>query len=810
MIQTIDQYIDPNCYGGKAASLSFLNRNGFSVPNAFVISSNATQSYLLTGQLNQELADLIGSALRAMPSETGYMVRSSALGEDAADTSFAGQLSSFRCSDKYEDVIAHVLLCLNSYRNENVTVYQSASGKTLKGMAVVVQCLVNPDFAGVTFSRAPDKYGFMLTEYVEGHGEKLVGGEVNPQRVYYSRHTGKQSGDSMSVLKDVFEKAAAIEKIYKCAVDIEWVIESGKVLFVQARPVTTRLAGRQVFWSNTNINENYPDPVSPLLYSIARDAYYHYFRNLGKYFQLTGEQLRDLEADLANIVGSFGGRLYYNMSSIHAVLSASPFPGLLLKSFDNFVGYEGDSRLSVKSSTFRQKAGFIKNIFWADLQLERNVRDFEKIADQYNKLGDAAIDLQDLKTSFHQFLEIRMHSWYRASLADFFAMIYHGLLGKFTKKYYGNDFAGIHNQLIQAIPGLISTRPVVAMHQILSELKIDKNLYEVFCKKSAAEFWVHLSHSSHASVQNLIKSYLLNYGFRCSGELMLTEDTYLDRPELFIALLQNYNQLAQDDPQKLIQEKQAEARRIRQSFIKKIFVTNKLNVLRSILHVFVLRFLIRKASAGIAARERVRLKQALLYYRFKKICERCGDHFLSLKLIEKRLDIFYLRYKEIAENLTASDPFSEQLTALISSRQKQRMKEAVQRFPDDFYSEEGVYLKEPKTENVSIQGSAKITGLSACGGTVHGTARVLNSIHEAGKLKKGDILITRQTDPGWVVVFPLISGLIVERGGMLSHGAIVSREFGIPAIVGVSEATLRIPDGSEIVLNADHGIIEVC
>ena len=101
MIQTIDQYIDPDCYGGKAASLSFLNRNGFSVPNAFVISSNATQSYLLTGQLNQELADLIGSALRAMPSETGYMVRSSALGEDAADTSFAVQLSSFRCSDKY-------------------------------------------------------------------------------------------------------------------------------------------------------------------------------------------------------------------------------------------------------------------------------------------------------------------------------------------------------------------------------------------------------------------------------------------------------------------------------------------------------------------------------------------------------------------------------------------------------------------------------------------------------------------------------------------------------------------------------------
>jgi pyruvate,water dikinase len=80
---------------------------------------------------------------------------------------------------------------------------------------------------------------------------------------------------------------------------------------------------------------------------------------------------------------------------------------------------------------------------------------------------------------------------------------------------------------------------------------------------------------------------------------------------------------------------------------------------------------------------------------------------------------------------------------------------------------------------------------------------------EAGKLEKGDILVTRQTDPGWVVVFPLISGLIVERGGMLSHGAIVSREFGIPAIVGVDSATTKIKDGDRLILNANSGEITI-
>ena len=99
--------------------------------------------------------------------------------------------------------------------------------------------------------------------------------------------------------------------------------------------------------------------------------------------------------------------------------------------------------------------------------------------------------------------------------------------------------------------------------------------------------------------------------------------------------------------------------------------------------------------------------------------------------------------------------------------------------------------------------------MCACGGLIQGRAKVLSSVLESGKLEAGDILVTRQTDPGWVVVFPLISGLIVERGGMLSHGAIISREFGIPAIVGVDSATETINDGDRLILNADRGEITI-
>jgi len=99
--------------------------------------------------------------------------------------------------------------------------------------------------------------------------------------------------------------------------------------------------------------------------------------------------------------------------------------------------------------------------------------------------------------------------------------------------------------------------------------------------------------------------------------------------------------------------------------------------------------------------------------------------------------------------------------------------------------------------------------LCACGGLIVGKTKVLESVLEADKLEPGDILVTRQTDPGWVTVFPLISGLIVERGGMLSHGAVVSREFGIPAIVGVSEATKKLKDNDFVTLNAYQGTIVI-
>jgi pyruvate,water dikinase len=112
-----------------------------------------------------------------------------------------------------------------------------------------------------------------------------------------------------------------------------------------------------------------------------------------------------------------------------------------------------------------------------------------------------------------------------------------------------------------------------------------------------------------------------------------------------------------------------------------------------------------------------------------------------------------------------------------------------------------------RTTSPSAPLGSNMRGLGVCGGQTTARAAVLSDVSDAHLLQPGDVLVTRQTDPGWGVVFPLISGLVMERGGMLSHGAIIAREFGIPSVVGISDATRLIPHGSLVHIDGDLGLV---
>ncbi len=239
-ITPLDNLLDANLYGAKAAHLSKMKRAGFPVPDGFVISAAAFVSFFIEKSDMSGLIAEIKSEVERVGAEK-YMVRSSAIGEDSDEHSFAGQLDSFISSSEESEIIFHLQKCWASYNKENVRVYEKHSGRKLKGMGVIIQQLIEPDFAGVIFTRSHLKEGQLLVEFVEGHAEKLVSGESNPKSFHYSSKESFHEKNYLPELKKGLAVAEQIEQLYGSPTDIEWAIKDGFFYVVQARPITSKI-----------------------------------------------------------------------------------------------------------------------------------------------------------------------------------------------------------------------------------------------------------------------------------------------------------------------------------------------------------------------------------------------------------------------------------------------------------------------------------------------------------------------------------------------------------------------------------------
>ena len=238
-ILNLNNTLSENLAGAKAFHLSKMMKSGYQVPNGFVILSNAFDHFSTNKtDLSPEFLNELETELKTISAEK-YMVRSSAIGEDGAENSFAGQLSSFISSSKTEDIIAHIYKCWQSYDNENVKTYQDKTGKNLNGMAVVVQTLIEPDYAGVIFTRNPANETELLVEYIEGHAEKLVSGEINPESFTVPIDSNTTLTTFPIPFHDGIKESKKLEHFYGFPLDIEWAIKDTVFYIVQARPITT-------------------------------------------------------------------------------------------------------------------------------------------------------------------------------------------------------------------------------------------------------------------------------------------------------------------------------------------------------------------------------------------------------------------------------------------------------------------------------------------------------------------------------------------------------------------------------------------
>jgi pyruvate,water dikinase len=234
-------------------------------------------------------------------------------------------------------------------------------------------------------------------------------------------------------------------------------------------------------------------------------------------------------------------------------------------------------------------------------------------------------------------------------------------------------------------------------------------------------------------------------------------------------------------------------------------ITQKLTLLKKVLYVKALR----QAQQALALRERGRLLQSLLFGEFRHVALAAGKILKEKKYIDQIEDIFFLHAEELEKLINGKFQFPETIQIMVQKRKESLKRNQDFEPPAFFILKQGEYLI-PDRQNISVEiDSPDLRGVAVSKGSITGISRVIIDPTRDSPLQPGEILIARTTDPGWTPLFLIAGGLVMEKGSLLSHGAIVAREFGIPAVVGVNNATKIVGSGKKILLDGDRGIIKI-
>ena len=823
-VRVLEAPSDVMLVGGKAHALGRAMRAGLRVPTGFVLTTQAFDDHMRAqdASMSTAMRDELFAAAETLMACGAVVVRSSAVGEDSRGQSFAGQLDSILHVTTLSGLEEAVLACWASYWAERASFYRAARQVPSNGMGVVVQHQVDARAAGVLFTEAGD--GTMLVEYTAGLADALVAGAIDPSRLSIDRDTGDvrllANGENSFALEPsvIIALAAAardLEREFGEPQDVEWVLgDDDKIWIVQSRPitarvvasqpVTTRANGKRIAWSNANVNENFPGPISPLLYSIAAPGYSNYFRSLARAFGISASRIRAMEPAFRQIIGVHGARMYYNLTSIHSVLRLAPFGKELAASFDTFVGADGaavETATLDRRGALRQAAEVVAiavKTAWQYRSLDQRISRFERTVNQFAERTApdqlAAMSAEEL----------------RNALADAASMVCYGALQRLLEKAYGAKTA-VHSSLLKAIPDVISGEPVHRLWGLSRMIREDDALRTLFAHESSVVMSRLSDEPRFAGFRAAFERYLDDWGFRCSEELMLTTPSFQENPAPLIDMLRTYALLDGASPVDALREQEADRVAETERVLAELGDRSLWRGLPGLTFARALRVLLPWTHASIRFRERARMKQALLYSRCRRIALAIGENLVVHHVLHSRDDVFFLTVTEIDELLSGAAMFPRDVQSVVRVRRRAHERLAATTPPDAFTLAEGEYLDAGIVAAVdaSVAEGATLTGTSACGGRATGRATVLRDVTEAARLARGDILVTRQTDPGWAPVFFLVAGLVIERGGMLSHGAIIAREFGIPCVVGVRDAMAAIPDGASVTVDGDVGRVHV-
>lgn len=782
-------------------------------------------------------------------------VRSSAADEDSKVLSFAGQMDSFLNIRNFQSFLDAVRNCWASFFGERAVLYriQNKIDPCVSQIAVVVQQMIKSEISGVVFSANPltGNTKEMMISSTWGLGEGLVSGVLDAdtfilnsngeiikseivqkrQKIIYNQSGGtvaievdpsKQSALSLSKrqLKKLHKMALKVQSFKGMPMDIEFGIENNRIYLLQARPITNlkKYAEFNV-WDNSNIVESYSGVTTPLTFSFIRRAYFAVYWQFCQTIGLDKKTILKNTHMLENMLGLIQGRVYYNLLNWYRLVSLMPGFKYNKRFMEQMMGLQviKDFQLSQEPSSkfekyFIQLPRLFKvgcKMIFAHINLPREISkfytNFRKVYTYYSQLDYSKMTPEEMLGIYRELEDKILWKWRAPITNDFEAMIFYGILKTLTVKW-GLDPSGVlQNDLLCGESGIKSTQVTTQLFYIAREIEKDTQLKSAFLEVPPQEALSILrSNKAFFKINEMFEQYLKEYGVRSINEMKLESIPIKDDPTFCIATIQNYLRNTVPDPTEQEKHERAIRQKAESELCQKL--KNK-KIFLIIPKLWLYRWVLNKARTAIKNRENQRFCRTEAYSLVRTIMRAIGRQWQDKGIIDNAEDIFYLEIDEIW-SFIEKKPICGDLKKQIALRKEEFQRYETVTLPDHIEAYGEVDLDAIRREETQIQSEGMIKGLGCCAGIVENEVRVVLKPDSNLKLN-GEIMVAKQTDPGWVILFPSVSGLIIEKGSMLSHSAIVAREMGIPAVVGVKQATKILSSGDRVLLNGAEGSVKI-
>ncbi len=835
MTKQLSQYIAPleashrlslQEVGAKAKRLSDMISAGFPVPPGWVITEKAYQDFcafnnipcektsditerIITADFPADMALEITKMLNHM-SNRSVAVRSSSCAEDAHDFSMAGQFDTF-LNVETGNVLHAVKKCWASRFRHSVTTYlEKRDAAGVPSMGVIIQEQISPDFSGVLFTMDPVNRStdYLVVEWVDGLGEKLVSGKVVPERTRLRRN----SRDDTSRLPDILGQhmqelkilALRAEKMYSQPVDLEWCCNRDGLYILQSRPITGIFNRETVAWTNANMAENFPFPLTPLAWSTIDKFYHSYMRCALRIFGWRESGLDRINRTLTSLNGIHCGRIYYNLNSWYRVMHLFPIGEWLSRFLDTYIGQKTAIPVETTCTATDRRpitraAGHV--LFWprliaafcsADRRLLKLKPIFFSKRTAWRQITGEDATVSEALSTFYDIFQLIDTKWQGPVCADIKVMISTGLLELLIEKWITGKTDTVMAELLQGIR-VESTEPARLIHAMARLVSRDSRLVRLLKERNYQGVEASLTDEQRA----LLNSFMKEFGARCYYDCMLVYPTFEERHDLYWDLVRGYLSV-NEHPDSAARHRMDKGKR------HTVSPASGLSAWKRVIFKGVLA----SARKATELRERGRLFQSLLFGELRRVALVLGQHLCRASHIIEPEDIFYLQFSEIEDLIQGKFLFPETIPQLVELRKGAFSRCSDHHLPELMVLEKGRYSK-PVNRRDERHGSSHMKGLGVSTGKARGRARIVLDPSSGHNLKHGDILVATTTDPGWTPLFFIAQGLVLERGGMLSHGAIVAREFGIPAVVGVQGATEILKDGQLIEIDGYAGTVQL-